>query len=535
MKKNKLCLMKLECVFSVIFYFWITTIYAQIGIGTATPNGVLDISSSTNGIVIPNVALTSRSTSTPIVNPNGGGVPIAGTLVWNTATTGVSPNNVVPGFYYWNGSAWNSIAGDGGKNWSTTGNSGSIGGNITTAGTNFIGTTDAQNLDIRTNNNVVGRFSALGEFFIGTLNTTLTGDLSNAVSNTTFPWALNGYSSNNGSGVYGQITSGNSIFGGVQGEYNGTGVGTGTRGVFLSTTAGTGFSNCASGVQGTATASGTYKFGVYGSGGTTARSGGVFGYDGGLAMGALGYYSNSGIDYSVYGFSQSHTTGSGTGKISNSSSLEKNTNIGLGIYGGVMGGWVRGMKYGFHTKGETYSLYIDGNGYTNKPLAFLINTNDQKKVVSFMNTSLHPEVSLNGKTNLNNGKIFIAFEKSFSQIISNIDDVIITATPQGKSNGVYIDNITKEGFWIYENNNGISNVKISWIAITKIKGEENPIVPSDLLSNDFDTKMNNVMFNDSTTTDASQSIWWDGTKIRWDKPINEKVDTQTKLIERPKN
>ena len=102
MKKNKLCLMKLECVFSVIFYFWITTIYAQIGIGTATPNGVLDISSSTNGIVIPNVALTSRSTSTPIVNPNGGGVPIAGTLVWNTATTGVSPNNVVPGFYYWN-------------------------------------------------------------------------------------------------------------------------------------------------------------------------------------------------------------------------------------------------------------------------------------------------------------------------------------------------------------------------------------------------------------------------------------------------
>lgn len=60
-------------------------------------------------------------------------------------------------------------------------------------------------------------------------------------------------------------------------------------------------------------------------------------------------------------------------------------------------------------------------------------------------------------------------------------------------------------------------------------------MPSDLLSNDFDTKMNNVMFNDSTTTDASQSIWWDGTKIRWDKPINEKVDTQTKLIERPKN
>jgi hypothetical protein len=31
--------------------------------------------------------------------------------VYNTATAGTAPNNVVPGYYYWNGSAWIQISG----------------------------------------------------------------------------------------------------------------------------------------------------------------------------------------------------------------------------------------------------------------------------------------------------------------------------------------------------------------------------------------------------------------------------------------
>jgi hypothetical protein len=162
----------------------------------------------------------------------------------------------------------------------------------------------------------------------------------------------------------------------------------------------------------------------------------------------------------VYGFGQAHTNGVAAGRLSNSI-MERNTTIGLGIYGGVMGGWVRGIKYGFHTKGETYSLYVDGNGYTNKPLTYLISTDGDSKTASYMSTSMKPEVTVNGKTTLENGKVFVAFDKAFSQVISTIDDVIITASPQGKSNGVYIDQISKDGFWIYENNEGTSNIKIS--------------------------------------------------------------------------
>ncbi len=417
--------------------------------------------------------------------------------------------------------------------WLTNGNAGTNGGTIIAAGTNFIGTTDNQNIDFRTNNIYRGRFSNLGEFFVGTLSTVLPGDLMNAVGNATFPWASNGYTSFNGGGVYGQVTAGTTAFGAVQGEYNGTGAtGTGIRGIYQSATAGTGFNALATGVTGNATSTGTYKFGVSGSGGLTPRSGGVIGYDFGI-IGALGYYAFSNIDYSVYGFGQAYFNGIATGRLSNQP-MEKNTNIGLGIYGGVMGGWVRGMKYGFHTKGETYSLYVDGNGYTNKPLAYLITTDGASKTASYMSTSMKPEVTVNGKVTLENGKIFVPFDKAFSQIISNIEDVIITASPQGKSNGVYIDQITKEGFWLYENNDGTSNVKISWIAITKIKGEENPEVPSDLLANDFDKKMDGVMFNENNTVDTAQSLWWDGNAIRWDRPTNDKVDTETEKLSRPK-
>lgn len=120
--------------------------YSQVGIGTTTPNGALDVSSSTTGVLVPNVALTTRAAAAPVTNPAGGALA-NGTLVWNTATTALgTTNDVTPGFYYWDGSVWVSLAGNNSKDWSTTGNY------STTAGTNFLGTKDAIDFRIKTNN-----------------------------------------------------------------------------------------------------------------------------------------------------------------------------------------------------------------------------------------------------------------------------------------------------------------------------------------------------------------------------------------------
>jgi hypothetical protein len=84
--------------------------FAQVGIGTTTPRGALEINSSTNGFVAPQVALTSVNTSAPVVNPQTAEAPLPGTLVYNTATAGTTPNNVTPGYYFWNGSIWLKLA-----------------------------------------------------------------------------------------------------------------------------------------------------------------------------------------------------------------------------------------------------------------------------------------------------------------------------------------------------------------------------------------------------------------------------------------
>jgi hypothetical protein len=74
---------------------------AQVGIGTTSPNASaqLDITSSNKGLLPPRVTLTGTGDATTIASP------VAGLVVYNTATT----SDVVPGFYYYNGSAWTQL------------------------------------------------------------------------------------------------------------------------------------------------------------------------------------------------------------------------------------------------------------------------------------------------------------------------------------------------------------------------------------------------------------------------------------------
>ena len=519
----------------VIGTFLSFSFYAQnVGINATGTNpdasAMLDIVSTNKGLLVPRVSLTATNAAGPIA------APTTSLLVYNTATAGTAPNNVTPGYYFWDGTTWQRFdSGNNIRDWKITGNAGTIGGNTTTAGTNFLGTTDAQNLCFRTNGVERGRFSTSGEFFINTLNTATAGDLMGVVSNATFPWAINGYSGVNGGGVYGQITGGTTVFAGVQGEYSGTGgTGAGVRGIYLTTlTGGTGFNNAvASGVNGTATSSGNYKFGVFGSGGTNSRSGGVLGNDYGFALGALGYYTSGLVDIAVYGFGQAHTNGVAGGRLSGALTSNwdgvQNTTIGLGIYGGVMGGWVRGLAYGMHVKGEQYSMYVDGLTFTNKPIAQLVNNGSEERVPCYSSTSFTSDIYERGKSNLINGEVFIPFSDNFRKIISNPEEVVITVTPNGNSNGVYISKVDADGFFVKENNHGTSNVKLTWIAVSTIKGNENISVDKEILSSGFDAKMDGVMFNDNNTTDKPQSIWWDGQKVRFDTPpIREKKSENT--------
>ena len=78
--------------------------FGQVGIGTTIPQGALEVKSTTNGFVLPRVALTRTNIEAPVVNPQGGSI-VAGTMVYNTnATTGL--NSVDIGVYTWSGAIW---------------------------------------------------------------------------------------------------------------------------------------------------------------------------------------------------------------------------------------------------------------------------------------------------------------------------------------------------------------------------------------------------------------------------------------------
>lgn len=90
---------------------------AQTGIGTTAPNASakLDVTATNKGFLPPRVSLTSTTDVATIASP------ATGLIVYNTNTAGSAPNNVIPGYYYYNGSAWINLIGSSTSN-TITGN-----------------------------------------------------------------------------------------------------------------------------------------------------------------------------------------------------------------------------------------------------------------------------------------------------------------------------------------------------------------------------------------------------------------------------
>ena len=84
------------------------TASAQLGINSdnSPPDGsaMLDVKSTSKGLLPPRVALTAINSASPVT------APAAGLLVYNTAVAGTAPNNVLPGYYSWNGTRWTPVA-----------------------------------------------------------------------------------------------------------------------------------------------------------------------------------------------------------------------------------------------------------------------------------------------------------------------------------------------------------------------------------------------------------------------------------------
>ena len=214
---------KKEYVLTLVIGICWALSYSQVGINTTSPadGSILDVDSSEKGVLVPRVDISNLATIAPIT-----GGSTESLLVYNTNTT------TGEGFYYWDGSMWVMLSTGNNDDWRLDGNSG------TTNGTDFIGTTDAQNLDIRTNNVIRHRFTQQGQLeFLNTGNSVFIGegagtndDLS--ANNNTFVGTQAGQSNTTGNsnsflgfstGINNTTGRNNSFYGAFAGSSNTTG------------------------------------------------------------------------------------------------------------------------------------------------------------------------------------------------------------------------------------------------------------------------------------------------------------------------
>lgn len=465
--------------------FFINGATDNIGLGTNSPHlsAELEMTHQSRGLLINRVALTSRNTATPLTTP------ATGVLVYNTNTSGTAPNNVNPGFYYWDSTQWVAMDGTGGRDWSLLGNAG------TDSSINFIGTTDAQDFRFRTDDTERMRIASTGNVGIN----------HNTYNNV-------GLSVNIGTNSFGIISEGSTALGTASIYGINADAGAGVRG----------FSTNNIGILGTSTNS----HGVYGQTAFTGGpflTGGAVGWGAGAngANGVLAIASNSAVSASNFGI---RAVSGGTTSISSSEILNvainaNATDLGLYVlterpidentgisteaarfqsnYTGAandadsndprarlagyqpnvnISGQTRNTYYGgyFYSGGDASGGYayagarrnstnfkIIGNG-TVSTIVKGLNPNEKKTMFA----AEAPEVLFEdyGTGQLVNGTATIQIDPIFTRniYVSNEKPLKVFIQLEGDCNGVFVTNKSATSFTVKELQGGASNVPFSW-------------------------------------------------------------------------
>ncbi len=167
MKKMRTIKVSLAWMFIWLFT---STISGQVGINTQNPQSTLDVSAD-NSTVAPGVIAPRQTRQQLIAKAAGYTVNQKGAIVYVTDISGAgstaTSNITQVGYYYYDGSLWQPFTSSSSASvdsWSTTGNSGLS----ATHGSNYLGTTDAVDLVLKTNGIERMTVTSTGNVGIGT-------------------------------------------------------------------------------------------------------------------------------------------------------------------------------------------------------------------------------------------------------------------------------------------------------------------------------------------------------------------------------
>jgi len=216
--------------------------------------------------------------------------------------------------------------------------------------------------------------------------------------------------------------------------------------------------------------------------------------------GSLGYKDSGGSGYG--GYFSSWNFGSGKSSLAN-------TGVGIGAFGDLMGANIHGKVYGVYAEGENYALYSNGVVFKNNLDVHLQENGTGTNTVLYTNVSTDVTVQTSGYATLSDGKVSIDFDPAFTAAVSSETPVVVTVTPTGSSNGVYLAEVSGKGFKVAENNDGKSSVTISYIAIGKRAGYENPNLPREVISADYNQNLARGLHNDADTQTEGEGLYYE--------------------------
>ena len=149
--------------------------------------------------------------------------------------------------------------------------------------------------------------------------------------------------------------------------------------------------------------------------------------------------------------------------------------------------------------------------------------------VLYTNVSTDVTVQTSGYATLSAGRCDITFDENFSSVVSDDIPIVVTVTPIGQSEGVYVSYVNINGFSVVENRNGSSNVEVAFIAIGRRTGYENPQLPEEVVSADYTDKLARGLHNDADTETDGEGLYYENGQLK----VGQHYSSQQYYIEPP--
>jgi hypothetical protein len=145
-------------------------------------------------------------------------------------------------------------------------------------------------------------------------------------------------------------------------------------------------------------------------------------------------------------------------------------------------------------------------------------------------SAINHDIYASGTAQVINGNVSVEFPYPFNELVSSEVPVVVTVTPLGECNGLYIAESRADGFTVKELNGGRSNASFNWIAVGREKGRENIDYRMKEFSEAEHIKASVTTLDETATKERGATIRTDDMstdKLRKDKgPETERIEKE---------